>query len=180
MVGYLQKRNPQFVWQKRYFVLKGTLLRYYKEELDVDRGMPEKGLIDFAYVTDVAVSQYQTKKNGIEITCMGRAYKLHADSQLDRAKWLEAISKVHQTKLRTHSTSPGTTKAPLLAGGQTSKVPSAKEGSGYSTGNSMQSIALSDEESDQPPMCGFCVNITRLFRRPAPLSTTSSSGTVAI
>lgn len=66
--GYMNKRNEQAVWQRRYCVLVPHTFLYYYEHEDSDS---PRGIIDLEFFTDISADD----KNIVKVSL-----KLHAPS----------------------------------------------------------------------------------------------------
>eukprot|EP01103_Thecamoeba_quadrilineata_P011547 TRINITY_DN2783_c0_g1_i1.p1 TRINITY_DN2783_c0_g1~~TRINITY_DN2783_c0_g1_i1.p1 ORF type:complete len:836 (+),score=248.75 TRINITY_DN2783_c0_g1_i1:3-2510(+) len=85
--GYLKKKGP-ISYKKRYFILRGTLLEYYKDIRDLDQAL---GNIDMNVVT--LVRRDARKKDAtFEIHTPYRIYYLKAEEDNDAATWVDVLN----------------------------------------------------------------------------------------
>ena len=87
--GVLRKKNKRFGWAKRYFVLEGGSLLYYKSKETMDRRNP-RGTITISKDSRLAREDGEDGKN-FQIVNPDRVIELHADSHAEMMAWLEAL-----------------------------------------------------------------------------------------
>lgn len=66
--GELEKLSPKLglgIWQKRYFVISHSILRYYKNRKDCYENKPPKGILNFQQVQ--VDYRFQQEKRIIEL-----------------------------------------------------------------------------------------------------------------
>ena len=95
MEGHLQKKG-RFRWQKRYFVLRGHYMTYFKTEQDAgnDKQQPQAS-VDL-YALDAADDKFPEAKDGFEFLLQSieggfGTYQLKADTEEERDQWVGAI-----------------------------------------------------------------------------------------
>eukprot|EP01090_Pellita_catalonica_P021783 TRINITY_DN8253_c0_g1_i1.p1 TRINITY_DN8253_c0_g1~~TRINITY_DN8253_c0_g1_i1.p1 ORF type:complete len:558 (-),score=93.43 TRINITY_DN8253_c0_g1_i1:55-1728(-) len=88
--GWLWKRSPAFhkKWQRRWFVLNGTSLRYYKEQ-DTNKVQASGSLVLGS--ADLLIEELRTESNAFAIIMLSRIYTLKAESVAERDEWLELL-----------------------------------------------------------------------------------------
>ena len=75
------------LWQKRYFVLKDKLLKYYDKQTDHEEGRVPKGVINF---NQICVNAGFTKENlKIELSLLGidRKFILKSSNESEFTIW---------------------------------------------------------------------------------------------
>ncbi|KAL1511342.1 hypothetical protein AB1Y20_006145 [Prymnesium parvum] len=98
MQGWLKKKSPKTqgkkvmdVWQKRYFVLSGGELKYYKNEklAGLSNSEPLKSIA----LSHVLCATVNPKHNDMFVIDLGleRKVKLQANSEPERDAWVAAI-----------------------------------------------------------------------------------------
>eukprot|EP01088_Endostelium_zonatum_P018431 TRINITY_DN5916_c0_g2_i1.p1 TRINITY_DN5916_c0_g2~~TRINITY_DN5916_c0_g2_i1.p1 ORF type:complete len:952 (+),score=326.25 TRINITY_DN5916_c0_g2_i1:201-3056(+) len=92
--GWLQKKGPQD-WRRRWFVLKGLALAYYREEDDKE----EAGSISLEGCEVGVEKNAKEGKFPLKIVVAGRKLILQAESEADRASWIQAL----KNTLATHA-----------------------------------------------------------------------------
>ena len=87
--GILRKKNKRFGWAKRYFVLEGGSLLYYKSKESMDRRNP-RGTITISKDSRLTREDSDDGKN-FQIVNPDRVIELHADTHAEMMAWLEAL-----------------------------------------------------------------------------------------
>ncbi|GAB9476282.1 hypothetical protein Gpo141_00013350, partial [Globisporangium polare] len=95
MEGYLYKKGGLLsTMQRRYCVLKGTMLAYYTNQDECKRQATPRDVLEVVQVRDWdgASTLRQHYKHAFEIDYLGGAtYQCHCDSQEDKTLWMQAI-----------------------------------------------------------------------------------------
>jgi hypothetical protein len=91
--GYIVKKNDGViaVWQKRWFVLRGHELRYFKEECSFDSDAAPQS--DATY-TCVGIDEGGGKYFTVRVTDeagTARDFPLYVEAPADRVRWLAAL-----------------------------------------------------------------------------------------
>lgn len=88
--GFLVKRGDnRATWNKRYVVLKGSTLYYFKKKGETS---PLKGTIELTPSSIAGDTQLTTKKHAFEVAVLGRTFVIRASSEKDKKKWVKAIN----------------------------------------------------------------------------------------
>ena len=115
--GPLRKRNSRGAWQSRWWVLRGSELRYFTDQ----KSTSAKGVVSMETVlSSRSMSMVDREPFCLEIRCRERTYHLSAPSAHDAAQWVAAIEAARQhSAMRTGMGSSHSAKAILggTAGG---------------------------------------------------------------
>eukprot|EP00164_Ancoracysta_twista_P000809 GFYU01001065.1.p1 GENE.GFYU01001065.1~~GFYU01001065.1.p1 ORF type:complete len:130 (-),score=32.40 GFYU01001065.1:171-560(-) len=92
--GFLTKQGGIVKnWKRRFFVLKGNILYYFKTEGDKRDGKAA-GQIDLSKCRTIRSAEEKTQKEySFEITVPDRTYYIFADNEKDKCEWMRAISR---------------------------------------------------------------------------------------
>ncbi|KAJ5071551.1 non-specific serine/threonine protein kinase [Anaeramoeba ignava] len=87
--GFLVKKGAVWkTWKKRWFVIQGKMMYYYKKEKDVT----PLGAIPLSEKTTAKIAENVKKANCFEVDVPGkRTYYICGQSEDDRQKWIETI-----------------------------------------------------------------------------------------
>jgi len=85
--GNLEKRNMKGKWQKRYFILLGPFLYYFKSPSDMNWA----GKIEIPQVSKVSVPETGEKRFQFSLETEKREYPLASDSSDEMFTWIHAI-----------------------------------------------------------------------------------------
>jgi copper chaperone CopZ len=99
--GYMIKRGGVVRnWKRRWFVLTGNILYYYRAERDERVGEPAGRIVlDDAHIVSAAKS---TKKSlSMEVGTPDRIYYFVAESQKDFTEWFTALKDASDTRVLT-------------------------------------------------------------------------------
>jgi len=87
--GYLTKEGGGFKrWKKRWFVLKGGDLSYFKNKGD----QQSLGVISLPTAGHIKATDRKKKVYGFEIPTPSRTYYLAADTETEKQSWLDALN----------------------------------------------------------------------------------------
>jgi len=94
--GHLEKRNRKGKWQKRYFILLGPFLYYFKTSSDMNC----VGKIDVTQVSKVSVPETGEKRFQFSLETEKREYPLASNSSDEMFSWIHAVrrAQVYFTK----------------------------------------------------------------------------------
>jgi hypothetical protein len=87
LLGFLEKRNVAGKWQKRYFILMGSFLYYFKSPSD----MMCAGKVDIVAISKVVVPETGEKRFQFSLETKNREYPLAAASFDEMFSWIHAI-----------------------------------------------------------------------------------------
>lgn len=85
--GYLHKMGRNKVWKRRYFVLRGSTLAYYKNQ---EETKPNR-VIPLARVVDAIEKDVKGRKHCFKIITPKRVYICAASSEEEELRWLSAL-----------------------------------------------------------------------------------------
>jgi len=91
VVGYLEKRNKKGKWQKRYFILLGSFLYYFKSSTELNCC----GKIEIAQVSKVSVPETGEKRFQFSLETEKREYPLASATSDEMFSWIHAIRRAH-------------------------------------------------------------------------------------
>jgi len=98
--GYLTKQGGLVKsWKKRWFILKGAFLYYFKSP---NRLSDTKGMV----LLEDAIAQraqFPGKSHGFTIQTQDRLYYIYAETDLDAEDWINAINKAATSRQRSIS-----------------------------------------------------------------------------
>ncbi|KAI8928641.1 hypothetical protein BC831DRAFT_509850 [Entophlyctis helioformis] len=107
--GYLLKKGEQRrTWKKRWFVLRPTLVAYYKN----DREYEILNIIDLALVTTVAPVELKKRPFVFGLVTRKRTFYMAAPSLFDMHLWIRSIRAVHRD---VHANDPRPVLSPLAS-----------------------------------------------------------------
>jgi len=91
--GWLKKQGGSWKsWKKRYFVIEGTKLKYYKNEKDT---VP-KGVVNLELSSNIKATQIPKFKNkpAFQIQTPSRIYFCVSETTIQRDSWIEVLNAV--------------------------------------------------------------------------------------
>eukprot|EP00696_Hemimastix_kukwesjijk_P019929 gnl/Hemi2/9376_TR3266_c0_g1_i1.p1 gnl/Hemi2/9376_TR3266_c0_g1~~gnl/Hemi2/9376_TR3266_c0_g1_i1.p1 ORF type:complete len:158 (+),score=44.96 gnl/Hemi2/9376_TR3266_c0_g1_i1:67-474(+) len=82
-------------WRRRRFILKGADLYYFTPEQNIGPGVCPHGVINLANARAVKAADDKTKMDySFSIQTPENTYYLYADSDVERQRWVAALSRV--------------------------------------------------------------------------------------
>ncbi len=85
-------------WRKRFFMLKGSRLIYYKDKPS-KKNTPPAGLLSVLFVSVISKIEEKDKKKSwfqFHIHCEDKVYKLRAQTDEERDTWMKTIQEVRE------------------------------------------------------------------------------------
>ena len=91
--GWLKKQGGSWKsWKKRFFVIDGTKLKYFKNEKDSN----PKGVVNLELSSNIKATQVAKYKNkpAFQIQTPSRTYYCVSETSIQRDSWIEALNAV--------------------------------------------------------------------------------------
>jgi hypothetical protein len=88
--GWMTKQGGTFkTWKRRWFVLKGDKIYYFKGQTDQD----VTGVIELSSKSKVKKDEIKGKNNLFSVSTTNRVYFMYPDSHSDQEAWISEIQK---------------------------------------------------------------------------------------
>lgn len=106
--GWLKKLKIKWGWNRRWFVLQGEYLVYYRSPQHAQPAPSEQKVQRDAISTLFTKARQLTgaKSNCFELLTALRSFRFEADSEADAQAWVQAIENLNQTLIKTQLRDP--------------------------------------------------------------------------